>query len=57
MSQEVVRTKIDRTQTRWGKGRPYEIFYVVIILIMRHVKLDEKLKGFSHEKMAEKAAE
>lgn len=35
----------------------YQDVYVVIILIMRHVKLDEKLKGFSHEKMAEKAAE
>lgn len=29
------------------------IFYVVIILILRQVKLDEKVRDFSHEKAAE----
>ena len=29
------------------------IFYVAIVLIMRHVKLTEKVKDFSHEQMAQ----
>ena len=29
------------------------IFYIVVVLILRQVKLDEKVKNFSHEKMAE----
>ena len=29
------------------------IFYLVIVLILRMVRLDEKVKNFSHEKMAE----
>ncbi len=34
------------------------IFYVVIVIIMHQVKLDEKVKDFKHEKMAvEQAAE
>ena len=29
------------------------IFYIVIVILMRMVKLDEKVKNFSHEKAAE----
>ena len=39
-----------------GKVRPSEEF-IKRFAEHFHVKLDEKLKGFSHEKMAEKAAE
>lgn len=35
---------VDRTQTRWGKGRPYEIFYVVPVAVhMAAVQLPDEL--------------